>query len=430
MSENAEDLRTPAPITGPWRRTAAGAGLLAADGRVAPTIFTEMTALATATGALNLGQGFPDDPGPAQVLDAAGDAIAAGRNQYPPLPGIPGLRTAIAAHQKRFYGLDVDPDTEIQVTMGATEAMAATLLALVEPGQEVVTIDPFYDAYAAVIALAAGVQRPAPLTLDRDAAGRPTGFRLDLGALRQAVTDRTRAIIVNTPHNPTGTMLGRADLEQILAVAKEHGAYVITDEVYEHLTFAGPHVPMASLPGARGTVISISSAGKTFSVTGWKIGWITAAPELVTAIRTVKQFLTFAGGGPFQTGVAAGLGLGDEVFDQVRESLKERRDLLVSGLRSAGFDVVVPDAGYFTVADAAPLGFEDGAELCRQMPEQIGVAAVPVSAFTSPAGPNAARMGSLVRFAHCKSASSIHQAVERLQKLQAPATMPRVRPGS
>lgn len=417
MSENAEDLNTPAPVTGPWRRTAAGAGLLGADGRVAPTIFTEMTALATSTDALNLGQGFPDDPGPREVLDAAREAIAAGRNQYPPLPGIPSLRTAIAAHQARFYGLNVDPDTEIQVTMGATEAMAASLLALVEPGQEVVTIDPFYDAYAAVIALAGGVQVPAPLDLTHGADGHPNGFSLDVAALREAVSDNTRAIIVNTPHNPTGTMLGRADLEQILAVAKEHGAYVITDEVYEHLTFAGPHIPMATLPGARGTVVSISSAGKTFSVTGWKIGWITAAPELITAIQAVKQFLTFAGGGPFQVGVAAGLGLGGEVFDAVRSSLQDRRDLLVSGLRSAGFDVIVPDAGYFTVADAAPLGFEDGAQLCREMPERIGVAAVPVSAFTSAAGPNAARMRSLVRFAHCKSADSIHQAVDRLQKL-------------
>lgn len=417
MSENAEDLNTPAPVTGPWRRTAAGAGLLGADGRVAPTIFTEMTALATSTGALNLGQGFPDDPGPHEVLNAAREAIAAGRNQYPPLPGIPSLRTAIAAHQARFYGLDIDPDTEIQVTMGATEAMAASLLALVEPGQEVVTIDPFYDAYAAVIALAGGVQVPAPLDLTHGADGHPNGFSLDVAALREAVSDNTRAIIVNTPHNPTGTMLGRADLEQILAVAKEQGAYVITDEVYEHLTFAGPHIPMATLPGAKGTVVSISSAGKTFSVTGWKIGWITAAPELITAIQAVKQFLTFAGGGPFQVGVAAGLGLGGEVFDAVRSSLQDRRDLLVSGLRSAGFDVIVPDAGYFTVADAAPLGFEDGAQLCREMPERIGVAAVPVSAFTSAAGPNAARMRSLVRFAHCKSADSIHQAVDRLQKL-------------
>lgn len=417
MSENAEDLNTPAPVTGPWRRTAAGAGLLGADGRVAPTIFTEMTALATSTGALNLGQGFPDDPGPHEVLDAAREAIAAGRNQYPPLPGIPSLRTAIAAHQARFYGLDIDPDTEIQVTMGATEAMAASLLALVEPGDEVVTIDPFYDAYAAVIGLADGVQVPAPLDLTHGADGHPNGFSLDVATLREAVSDNTRAIIVNTPHNPTGTMLGRADLEQILAVAKEQGAYVITDEVYEHLTFAGPHIPMATLPGAKGTVVSISSAGKTFSVTGWKIGWITAAPELITAIQAVKQFLTFAGGGPFQVGVAAGLGLGGEVFDAVRSSLQDRRDLLVSGLRSAGFDVIVPDAGYFTVADAAPLGFEDGAQLCREMPERIGVAAVPVSAFTSAGGPNAARMRSLVRFAHCKSADSIHQAVDRLQKL-------------
>lgn len=418
MSENVQDPSTPAPVAGPWMRTAAGAGLLGDDGRVAPTIFTEMTALATRTGALNLGQGFPDDPGPVQVLDAARAAIAQGRNQYPPLPGIPELREAIAAHQARFYGLDVDPDTEIQVTMGATEAMASTLLALVEPGQQVVTIDPFYDAYAAVIALAGGVQVPAPLALDRDAEGRPTGFSLDVPALRAAVTDDTRAIIVNSPHNPTGVMLGTEDLQQILSVARAHGAYVITDEVYEHLTFTGPHVPVATLPGARGTVISISSAGKTFSVTGWKIGWVTATPELITAIQAVKQFLTFAGGGPFQVGVAAGLGLGDDVFESVRVSLQERRDLLVNGLTAAGFDVIVPDAGYFTVADAAPLGFEDGAQLCRELPGRIGVAAVPVSAFTSDKGPNSSRMRSLVRFAHCKSEQSIRQAAERLQKLR------------
>ncbi len=416
MSATA-DLPLTNRITGPWLRAAAGAGLLGADGRVRPTIFTEMTALATRTGAINLGQGFPDDPGPRQVLDAARRAIAEGFNQYPPLPGTPRLREAIAAHQRRFYGLDVDPDSEIQVTMGATEAMAATLLALVEPGDEVDTIDPFYDAYAALIGLAGGVQRPAPLTLDRDAAGRPTGFSLDLAALRAAVTDRTRAIIVNTPHNPTGTMLGPADLAEILGAARAHGAYVITDEVYEHLTFAGQHVPMATLPGARGTVISISSAGKTFSVTGWKVGWITAAPALVTAIQAVKQFLTFAGGGPFQAGVAVGLGLPDDVLEEHRASLRGRRDLLGEGLRAAGFDVVSPDAGYFTVADAAPLGYEDGAALCREMPERIGVAAVPVSAFTAAEGPNATRMRSLVRFAHCKSAASIREAAERLQKL-------------
>jgi N-succinyldiaminopimelate aminotransferase len=416
MSATA-DLPDTNRITGPWLRAAAGAGLLGANSEARPTIFTEMTALANSTGAINLGQGFPDDPGPQQVLNAARRAISEGRNQYPPLPGTPALREAIAAHQQRFYGLNVDPDTEIQVTMGATEAMAATLLALVEPGDEVVTIDPFYDAYAAIIGLSGGAQKCAPLTLDRDPDGHLTGFSLDIEALQAAVTDRTRAIIVNTPHNPTGTMLSREELSAILDAATAHGAYVITDEVYEHLAFAGPHIPMAGLPGARGTVISISSAGKTFSVTGWKIGWIMATPELITAIAAVKQFLTFAGGGPFQAGVAAGLGLPDEIFEAQRASLKERRDLLIDGLDAAGFDVIVPDAGYFTVADPAPLGYRDGAELCRQMPGRIGVAAVPVSAFTADDGPNAARMSSLVRFAHCKSAASIREAAERLQKL-------------
>ncbi|AZZ43032.1 aminotransferase [Acidipropionibacterium jensenii] len=411
------DLPRPDQITGPWLRAAAGAGLLGDDQQVRPTIFTEMTAMANATGAINLGQGFPDDPGPQQVLDAARQAISDGLNQYPPLAGIPALRTAIAAHQQRFYGLDVDPDTEVQVTMGATEAMAATLLALVEPGDEVITIDPFYDAYAAIIGLTGGVQKYAPLTLDQDADGRPAGFSLDLDALRAAFTDRTRAIIVNTPHNPTGAMLNRDELTAILDAARAHGAYVITDEVYEHLAFSGAHLPMATLPGARGTVITISSAGKTFSVTGWKIGWITATPELITAIAAVKQYLTFAGGGPFQAGVAAGLGLPDDVLDAHRASLRVRRDLLSEGLRAAGFDVIEAAAGYFTVADAAPLGYQDGAALCREMPGRIGVAAVPVSAFTAAGGQNATRMASLVRFAHCKSTASIIEAADRLQKL-------------
>jgi len=416
MSGTADLPRTEC-VPGPWRRAAAGAGLLGDDQQVRPTIFTEMTALATATGAVNLGQGFPDDPGPVQVLEAARQAISDGRNQYPPLAGIPELRTAIAAHQQRFHGLDVDPDTEVQVTMGATEAMAATLLALVEPGDEVITIDPFYDAYAAVIGLTGATQSYAPLTLDRDAEGHPTGFSLDIPALRSAFTDRTRAIIVNTPNNPTGALLGPDELTAILDAARAHGAYVITDEVYEHLVFDGEHIPMATLPGARGTVITISSAGKTFSVTGWKIGWITATPELITAISAVKQFLTFAGGGPFQVGVAAGLGLPDEVFEAHRASLQSRRDLLVEGLRGAGFDVILPAAGYFTVADAAPLGYQDGAALCREMPGRTGVAAVPVSAFTNPHGHNAESLRSLVRFAHCKSADSIRLAAERLQKL-------------
>ena len=407
-------------MPGPWTRAAAGAGLIGAGGRVAPTIFTEMSALASRTGALNLGQGFPDDPGPRIVHEAAVEAIRQGRNQYPPLPGIPELREAIAEHQRRFRGLEVDPDTEIQVTMGATEAMAAALLALVGPGDEVVTLDPFYDAYGAIIALTGATQRCAPLALTRDEGGAPTGFALDADALRAAVSDRTRAIIVNSPHNPTGMVLNAEELRDVVELAVRHDAWVLSDEVYEHLTFDAPHIPAARAAadlGAADRVVSISSAGKTFSVTGWKIGWVTASPDLIEAIRAVKQFLTFAGGGPFQEGVAAGLGADDAVFEDARTSLRARRDLLVEGLAAAGFDVLVPAGGYFTIADATPLGYLDGADLCRRMPAEIGVAAVPVSAFTRPDGPDAARLRPLVRFAQCKSEAVLREAIERLARL-------------
>jgi N-succinyldiaminopimelate aminotransferase len=394
--------------TGPWRRAAAGAGLLAADGTPGTTIFAEMSALATATGAINLGQGFPDTDGPRQVLEAAREAIAAGLNQYPPGRGTDALRRAIAAHQARWYGLHVDPEREVLVTAGATEALAATLLALVEPGDEVVTFEPYYDAYGALIGLAGGVHRTVPL--------RWPDFAPDLDELEAAVTDRTRVILVNSPHNPTGAVLEPAVLERVVALAERHDAVIVTDEVYEHLLFDGTrHVPVATLPGAAGRTVSISSGGKTFSTTGWKIGWLCAPAELVSAILAVKQFLTYVNGAPFQPAIAAGLALPDEVFAGIAATLAARRDQLLEGLRSAGFAVSVPKAGYFVVADAAPLGFADGAELCRRLPELAGVVGVPVSAFCGPALADEQR--SLVRFAFCKSEPVIAEASIRLAAL-------------
>jgi N-succinyldiaminopimelate aminotransferase len=394
-------------IPGAWRRAAEGAGLLGADGSVRPTIFAEMSALAVRTGAINLGQGFPDEDGPVEVLDAAVAAIRAGENQYPPGQGIPDLRLAIAEHQRRFYGLEVDPDREVLVTAGATEAIAATLLALLQPGDEVVTFEPYYDEYAAVVALAGGVHRTVPL--------EPPAFRPDLDRLRDTVTDRTRVILVNTPHNPTGAVLDRETLSLVVELAARHDAVIVTDSVYEHLTFGPAHVPIESLPGARERTVAISSGGKTFNTTGWKVGWLTAPAELVSAVLAVKQFLTYVNGAPFQPAIAAGLRLPDAYFHGIAAALAHKRDLLSAGLRAAGFGVFPSDGTYFVVADAAPLGFPDAVELCRRLPELAGVVAVPLGAFSR--GEYAARTASLVRFAFCKRTPVLEDAARRLATL-------------
>lgn len=406
--ESVSDF-SPAPGLRPWQRTAAGAGLLAADGGIAATIFAEMSALAARTGAINLGQGFPDEDGPAEVLEAARQAIADGVNQYPPGIGMPVLREAIAAHQRRFYGLDVDVASEVLVTAGATEALAATILALVDTGDEVVTFEPYYDAYAALIARAGGVHRTVPL--------RFPDWRPDPDELEAAVTDRTRIILVNSPHNPTGAVLDAETLTRIVRLAEKHDAIIVTDEVYEHLTFGVPHVPIATLPGARERTISISSGGKTFSTTGWKIGWLTAPAPLVTAVLAVKQYLTFVNGAPFQPAIAKGLGLPDAVFADAAAELRAKRDVLAAGLEAAGFTVSLPDAGYFIVADAAPLGYDDGAALCRELPDRAGVVGVPVSSFVHPDRQDAYR--SLVRFAFCKRHDVLEEASTRLSRLSA-----------
>lgn len=375
------------------------------------TIFAEMTALATANGAINLGQGFPDTDGPASVLEAAVQAIREGHNQYPPGPGIPELRQAIAEHQQRFYGLEPDPETEVLVTVGATEAISTSLLALCEPGDEVVLFEPYYDSYAASVALAGATRRTVVL--------RAPGFRPDEAELRAAFSDRTRAVVVNSPHNPTGTVLTPEELALIVRLAQEHDAVIISDEVYEHLLFSdgptgGRHVPVATLPGAAERTLTISSAGKTFSVTGWKVGWVHGPAALVSAVRTVKQFVTFVGSGPFQPAVAAGLRLPDEVFAALAQELQGKRDLLCEALRGAGLEPMVPAGTYFVLVDGAALGYDDGLALCRDLPRIAGVAAVPVRVFHD--DPDAGR--SLVRFAFCKRDDVLHEAAERLSRLR------------
>jgi len=396
-------------VSGAWRRAADGAGLLGADGTVRPTIFAEMSALAARTGAINLGQGFPDEDGPAAVLDAAVEAIRSGANQYPPGPGTPVLRHAVAEHQRRFYGIELDPDREVLVTAGATEAIAATLLALLEPGDEVVTFEPFYDEYGAVIALAGGRHVTVPL--------EPPAFLPDPERLRAAVTDRTRVILVNTPHNPTGTVFDRELLQTIVELAERHDAIIVTDEVYEHLTFGPAHIPIAMLPGARERTVTISSGGKTFNTTGWKVGWLTAPPELVTAVLAVKQFLTYVNAAPFQPAIAAGLALPDSYFTGIAADLAHKRDVLSAGLRAAGFGVLPTDGTYFVVADAAPLGHQDAVAFCRALPDLAGVVGVPLAAFCR--DEYAERTASLVRFAFCKRIGVLEEAAGRLAGLSA-----------
>jgi len=395
-------------IPGAWRRVAAGAGLIGADGIVRPTIFAEMSALAAETGAVNLGQGFPDEDGPAEVLETARAAIANGVNQYPPGRGIRDLLAAIAEHQDRFYGLHLDPTRNVLVTAGATEAIAATLLALVDgPDDEVVVFEPYYDSYAAVVALSGARLATVPL--------RWPDFQPDLDRLRDAVTDRTRVILVNDPHNPTGAVFSAEVRSLIVELAERHDAVIVTDEVYEHLVFGQAHVPLATLPGAWERTVSISSGGKTFSTTGWKIGWASGPADLIDAVLAVKQWLTYVNGAPFQPAIATGLRLADAYFAGIADGLEAKRDLLGAGLRAAGFSVSVPAGSYFTVADAAPLGATDAAEFCRALPRRAGVVAIPLTAFVAPG--HRAEYATLVRFAACKRVEVLEDAASRLAQL-------------
>ncbi|MEA2150583.1 MAG: N-succinyldiaminopimelate aminotransferase [Solirubrobacteraceae bacterium] len=368
------------------------------------TIFTEMSALAVRTGAINLGQGFPDTDGPAEIVDAVTAAMRSGTaNQYAPLAGVPELRAAIADHQRRCYGLEVDPDHGVQVTFGATEAIAATMLGLLEPGDEVVVLEPFYDSYAATIAMAGATRRLVTL--------RPPDFALDPDELAAAAAGRrVRMLLLNSPHNPTGRVLTRAELEAVARVCVAHDLLAVTDEVYEHLVFDGEHVPLATLPGMAERTLTISSAGKSFSFTGWKIGWCTGPPRLVAAVSAAKQFLSFAGGTPFQHAVAGGLQDAERHVAPLRATLQASRDRLCDGLRAAGFGVSVPQGGYFVNADVAPLGVRDASDWCRALPERARVVAIPTRAFYD--DPDAGR--TLVRFAYCKRPEIIDEAVARL----------------
>ena len=372
------------------------------------TIFAEMSALAQRTGATNLGQGFPDVDGPDEVIEAARTALVSGCNQYAPGRGVPDLRDAIATHQSRFYGIDLDPDAEVIVTTGATEAIAAALLALVDEGDEVIALEPYYDSYVAGIAMAGGIAVPLPL--------RPPDFRLDLHALRRAVTPRTTTLLINSPHNPTGTVLTDDELAGIAEVACEHDLVVVTDEVYEHLTFdAVRHRPLATFEGMGDRTVSISSAGKTFSLTGWKVGWATGRAELVEAVLLAKQFLTYTSGSPLQPAIARALALDDAYYTSLRDTLQGKRDRLCQGLADVGFEVFIPQGTYFVTTDIRPLGYRDGLDFCLRLPERCGVVAIPHEVFYD--DKQAGR--SLVRWAFCKKDSVLEQAIERLGTLRA-----------
>jgi len=378
------------------------------------TVFAEMSALAVTTGSVNLGQGFPDYPGPPEVLDVARAAIGTAADQYPPGPGRPELREAIAAHVQRFRGLDYDPGDEILVTAGATEALSGALLALLDTGDEVVLFEPMYDCYAAGIAMAGGVGRPVPLRPPTDGAG-PWTF--DLEEVRAAITPRAKILLLNTPHNPTGKVFTAEELSVLADLAIAHDLLVLTDEVYEHLVFTGAqHRSIAALPGMRERTLVVSSAGKTFNVTGWKIGWICGPAPLVSAVRTAKQFLTYVNGGPFQPAVAAGLALPDEYFEHAARDLEYRRDVLVKGLTDGGLPVISPEATYFATVDVRPVQPDgDGLAFCRSLPERAGVVAVPTVVFYDPGHAHLGRH--LVRFAFCKRDEVLADAVERLRRL-------------
>jgi N-succinyldiaminopimelate aminotransferase len=370
---------------------------------IPPTIFTTMSALAVRTGSVNLGQGFPDVDGPADVIARAVEALESGANQYAPGPGVPALRQAVSEHQLRHYGLEWDPDGQVVVTTGATEAIAGAILGLVEPGDEVVVLEPYYDSYVAMLQMAGAVRRPVTL--------RAPDFRLDVDELRAAVTPRTRFVLLNSPHNPTGTVLTREELAGVAEVAIEHDLTVITDEVYEHLTFGSEHVPVATLPGMAGRTLTISSVGKSFSFTGWKVGWASGPAHLVGALLSAKQWLTFTSGAPLQPAAAYALTSAADFPKELAASLQERRDLLLAGLADAGVPARSPEGTYFAISDITHLGWEDATEFCLALPDRAGVVAIPVQAFYVD-HPEAGRQ--LVRWTFCKRPEVLQDAVSRL----------------
>jgi N-succinyldiaminopimelate aminotransferase len=369
---------------------------------IPPTIFSTMSALAVRTGAVNLGQGFPDEDGPPEVIAAAVRALQSGANQYAPGIGTPALRQAVARHQQRHYGLELDPDSQVVVTTGCTEGIASALLGLVDPGDEVVVLEPYYDSYVAMIQMAGGVRRPVTL--------RAPDFRLDLDELRAAVTSRTRFVLLNSPHNPTGTVLTRAELEAVAELAVERDLVVITDEVYEHLTFGTDHVPMATLPGMAERTLTLSSAGKSYSFTGWKVGWATGPASLVGAVLAAKQWLTFTSGAPLQPAVAAALNEHPDFPTTLAAELREKRDLLCDGLEKIGLRGRPPEGTYFATSDITDLGWPDAMAFCLALPERAGVVGIPTQVFYDDA--DAGRQ--LVRWAFCKRREVIEEAVSRL----------------
>ena len=370
----------------------------------ATSVFAEMTALAIATGSVNLGQGFPDTDGPIEVREAARRAIAEGRgNQYPPFPGVPELREAIVGHQHRFYGIELDPATDVVVTTGASEALAATLLALVDDGDEVVVFEPSFDVYAAMIALAGGVRRSVPMSGPE--------LRPDLNALAEAVTPRTRMILLNSPHNPTGVVLTRDELDTLVRIAVANDVLVLADEAYEHLWFDGtPHIPVSTLPGMAERTVTVGSGGKMFSLTGWKVGWATGPAELIGAVKAVRQHLSFVSGGPFQYAMAVGLGLADSYFDDFRLLLQSRKDRLTEGLSATGMRVLPSNGTYYVTTDITSLGYDDGLAFCRDLPQRAGVVAIPHQVFCE--HPEVGRP--YVRWAFCKTEAVIDEAIDRL----------------
>ncbi|TIC80219.1 pyridoxal phosphate-dependent aminotransferase [Nocardioides sp. GY 10127] len=399
-----------APGASPGSRAGDRAGALRRAARlagIAPTVFSEYSALAVRTGAVNLGQGFPDVDGPGEVVEAARAALVSGHNQYAPGPGLPGLREAVAEHQQRRYGITLDPTSEVVVTTGATEAVAAAVLGLLDPGDEVLVLEPWYDSYVAMLQMAGAVRVPVPL--------RAPDFRLDVAALRAAVTDRTRAVLLNTPHNPTGTVLTDDEVAAVAAVAVEHDLLVITDEVYEHLVFDGRrHRPAATFPGMRERTLTISSVGKSFSLTGWKVGWATGPAPLVASVLAAKQWLTFTSGAPLQPAVEVALREHGDWPQALAADLQGRRDLLLAGLAEAGLvdparPVRTPEGTYFAVTDVSHLGWPDGETFCRALPERAGVVAIPLQGFGDS---DASRH--LVRWTFCKRPEVLSRAVEQL----------------
>jgi len=370
------------------------------------TVFAEMTRLAQLHGAVNLGQGFPDFDGPDFVKQAAAEAIASGHNQYARMAGTPELTRAVAAHQRRFRGLDYDAEHEVTVYSGATEAIASAMQALLDPGDEVVLFEPFYDSYRASVAMAGGVSKVVTL--------RTPGFGFDPAELRQAVTARTRLLLLNSPHNPTGRVFGREELEEIAGLCRERDLLLLSDEVYEHIVHEGAHLSPAALDGMRERTVVISSAGKTFSLTGWKVGWSCAPEPLTRVLRTAHQFVTFCTATPLQHAVAAALAADDGYFRELAGGYTRRRDRLCQGLADIGFGVLPPQGTYFVLADIRPLGFDDDVAFCLTLPERAGVVAVPPTAFYV----NREEGRHLARFAFCKSEATLDEALRRLRGLR------------